>query len=323
MFVKGFTYGFDGKSGDYRTPKAIASMEKLRQTGSEWICIAFIVMQEKFASTRINFDYRYTVKDRDLEFAIKKSHELGFKVCLKPVINCEDGVWRAEINFPEADMMGKDVYWDKWFEHYTAFMCHYAEMAEYTNCEMLCIGCEMLGTEKKENHWRNLIKVTRKLYKGPLVYNANHGSEDNVNWFDVLDYVGTSAYYPVAEIPGESEENMYKAWQPIKERIKALSEKWDKKVIFAEIGCRSAKGCATMPWDFTHREFPYDENEQANFYSSCLRTFFNEPWFAGFFWWDWSTTIYDADKVNNNLGFNIHGKKAEQVLKEWYSKPRE
>ena len=33
-------------------------------------------------------------------------------------------------------------------ESYNAFMLYYAEMAEDTGCEMLCIGCEMLGTEK-------------------------------------------------------------------------------------------------------------------------------------------------------------------------------
>ena len=322
MFIKGFTYGFDGRAGDYRTPEAILSMEKLKKAGNEWLCLAFSVRQEKFCSTRINFDYRYTVKDRDVEFAINKAHELGLKVCLKPIVDCEDGMWRAEINFPDSNMMGKDVYWDQWFEHYTAFICHYAEMASYTNCEMLCIGCEMIASERKAKHWRILIEETRKLYKGPIVYNANHGSEDNVKWFDAVDFVGTSAYYPVAKEGGESEESMYQAWQKIKDRVKALSDKWGKQVIFIEIGCRSAKGCAAMPWDFTHRDYPFDEDEQANFYSSCLRTFFNEPWFAGFFWWDWSTKLYGPGKAKENKGFNIHGKKAEKVLKKWYARPR-
>ncbi|MCL2443146.1 MAG: hypothetical protein FWD13_06740 [Treponema sp.] len=322
MFIKGFSYGFDARAGDYRSPEAVSSIEKLKKAGNEWICISFIVRQEKFSSTRINFDYRNTVKDRDVEFAIKKAHELKLKVCLKPVVNCEDGVWRAEINFPDENMMGKDVYWDDWFEHYTAFICHYAEMAEYTKCEMFCVGCEMVSAERKTSHWRKLIKNTRKLYKGSVIYNANWGSEDNVKWFDAVDYIGTSAYYPVAKKGGETEENMYKAWQPIKKRVKELSDKWGKQVIFIEVGCRSAEGCATMPWDFTHKHFPWSENEQANFYSSCLRTFFDEPWFAGFFWWEWSTKIYSAAKAKTNKSFNVHGKKAEKVLKKWYSKPR-
>ena len=86
-----------------------------------------------------------------------------------------------------------------------------------------------------------------------------------------------------------------------------------------EIGGRSAAGCAAMPYDFTHREFPYDENEQANFYESCFRSMWNESWFAGFFWWDWYTKL-PAGKPE--YGFSIAGKKAENIVKEWYSKAR-
>jgi hypothetical protein len=77
-----------------------------------------------------------------------------------------------------------------------------------------------------------------------------------------------------------------------------------------------------MPWDFTHTELPASEEEQANFYSSVLRTFWVEPWFAGFFWWDWSVKLYPLEKARTNTGFDIYGKKAEGVLKEWYAKPR-
>ena len=86
-----------------------------------------------------------------------------------------------------------------------------------------------------------------------------------------------------------------------------------------EIGCRSARGCAMMPYDFTHREFPYDEEEQANFYESCFRAMWDEPWFAGYFWWDWYTRLPEKQP---EMGFSIVGKKAEQVVREWYAKER-
>ena len=49
-------------------------------------------------------------------------------------------------------------------------MIYYAELAEETGCEMLCIGCEMSGTERKETHWRALIAKIREVYHGKLVY---------------------------------------------------------------------------------------------------------------------------------------------------------
>jgi hypothetical protein len=149
------------------------------------------------------------------------------------------------------------------------------------------------------------------------MYNTNYDSGNVVNWFDAVDYLGISAYYDVADRPGSSEEEMFSKWLEHRDGIKAMSEKWDKPVLFAEVGCRSAEGCAMMPYDYLHDEFPYSEEEQANFYASCLRAFYHEPWFCGFFWWHWSI---NPDDESAKMGFDIYGKKAEGVLRKWYDK---
>ncbi len=182
---------------------------------------------------------------------------------------------------------------------------------------MFCVGCEMLGTEERVDQWRETINAVRKIYHGPVVYNTNHGKEAAVKWWDAVDYIGTSAYFCVAKVPGDTVENMQAAWDEQKKELRGISEANDgKQIIFMEIGCRSARGCAMMPYDFTHREFPYDEDEQAAFYESCMRSMWNEPWFAGFFWWDWYTKL-PGNKPE--LGFSIVGKKAEKLVREWYT----
>lgn len=322
MEIKGFTYGYDGKRGDYRSERGIRSRELLFETGVNWMCLAFCIRQKNVFSTDISFDFARSCSDRDIVAAIAHAHENGIKVCLKPILNCDDGMWRANICFPDTEMGGRDVYWDKWFESYGNFMKYYAELAQETGCEMFCVGCEMCGTESKENHWRKLIADIREIYKGELIYNTNHGSEDNVNWFDAVDYIGTSAYFPMAEENGPvSREIMLTRWAKVREKMVELHEKWKRPIVFAEIGCRSAKGCAAMPWDFTHREFPHDEEEQALFYDTCFQSFADEPWFSGMFWWDWHTFIYETreDAAKDN-GFAIHLKQAEEILKSWYTK---
>jgi len=322
LFIKGFTYGWCSKRGEYRTPEAFDSMTRLKDnTGSEWIALSFWTYQDRFYSTDISFDYGFTVTDRDIEIAVKNAHDMGLKVCLKPVVNLRDGVWRAHVNFPEPEFEGsKYDYWNKWFSSYTNFMSHYAELAEEFKCEMLCIGCEMVGTERKVDHWAKLIEKIRKIYSGPIIYNANHGSEDGVEWFDLVDIIGTSAYYPVGSKPGDSEANMVSNWLKVKGDIERLHLKFGKQVVFMEIGCRSAHGCAMMPWDFTHTDLPFDEEEQANFYNSVMKVFWDEPWFSGFFWWDWMANLYDIKDAKKDKGFNIYGKKAGDILKDWYSK---
>ena len=320
MFIKGFTYGYNGRRGDYRTPEAALSMERLSALGGDWAALAFVVCQDSFSSTVIRPDYRFTVTDRDVTAAVERLHALGLKVCLKPIVNCMDGVWRANISFPEQEW-GDRSYWKEWFSSYRGFLRHYAEIAEETGCEMFCVGCEMLGTERKEEHWRETIANVRKIYHGPLVYNTNHGHEQTVRWWDAVDVIGTSAYFRVAEIPGDSMENMKAAWDKHKEHLAEVSrQNGGKQILFMEIGCRSARGCAMMPYDFSHKEFPYDEDEQAAFYESCFRSLWEEPWFAGFFWWDWYTRLPEAEQ---ETGFSIAGKKAEEIVKAWYAKDRQ
>lgn len=321
MEFKGYTYGYHSRRNDLRSDEAKYSMERLLETGTDYVCLAFGLTQETFSSTEINFSYKYSPTDKDIYTTIQYLHSKGVKVCLKPMVNSRDGMWRAYITFPDNDMLGKDSYWKAWFDSYTAFMTHYAEIAEEYGCEMLCIGCEMCGTERKEQYWRELIKEIRAIYSGKLVYNTNHGKEESVAWFDALDYVGTSAYFPVEKEGGATKDEMKAEWEKIAVYFENISEKFGKNIIFMEIGCRSALGCASMPWDFTHTEYPRSEEEQANFFESCLEVFSDKPWFSGMFWWDWSTKIYHTpEEAGKDCHFNIHLKKAENVIKKYYLK---
>lgn len=318
LFIKGMTWGWSSKRGDYRTEAAADSMRKLRETGSEWIALSFWTWQDTVHATQIPFDYGYTVTDRDIEAAVREARRNGLKICLKPVVNSRDGLWRAHIGFPPEEN-GSPSYWDRWFDAYTNFLVHYAELAEELGCEMFCVGCEMVKTESQTARWTQTIARVREAYSGPLIYNANHGSEEGVEWFDQVDVIGTSAYYPVGSVPGDTEENMVANWLPVREKMERLHRRFNKPVVFMEIGCRSAHGCATMPWDFTHRELPFSEEEQANFYSSVMRVFWDQPWFGGFFWWDWSVNLYPLTEAKTNRGFDVYGKRAGRILTEWYT----
>ncbi|MCL1880973.1 MAG: glycosyl hydrolase family 53 [Oscillospiraceae bacterium] len=334
MEIKGFTYGYSAKRGDWRSPEGIKSQDALYELGNNWVCLSVLNYQDKFYSTQIKFDFVRTPTDKDVAFAVEKAHSKGVKVCLKPMLNSDDHMWRAHIGFPDKNMGEKDGYWNDWFKSYTNFMVHYAELAEDLKVEMLCIGCEMLGTEHKEEHWRTLIAKLRKIYSGKMVYNTNHGKEDSAKWFDALDYLGTSAYYSVGKkrIGGECTADgkgdltkpidkvaMTAEWEKIRKRVNGVADKLGKKYIFMEIGCRSATGCSAMPWDFAHRDLPWSEDEQATFYETCLDVFGKEKRFAGVFWWDWSTFIYDTrEQAQKDIGFNVHLKKAEEILKTKY-----
>ena len=320
--ILGYTYGYMANRGEYRTPQGIKSQNLLYELNNNWVCLAIANYQKHFYSTEIYSDFLRTPTDRDIEAFVNHAHKNNIKVCLKPMLNCEDNMWRAHISFPDLNMDETDIYWKKWFNSYKHYILYYAELAEELKCEMFCIGCEMTGTEHRKYEWLYLIEEIRKIYSGKIVYNTNHDSEENIEWFDALDYIGTSAYYPVGE-NGITKESMKIEWNKIKDRLNKISNKVNKKYIFMEIGCRSAKDCSKHPWDFSDKTAPFDEDEQALFYSSCLETFINEDNFAGVFWWDWPTYVYNTKKdAKEDNGFCIHLKKAEDVVKNFYKRYR-
>jgi hypothetical protein len=155
------------------------------------------------------------VSDDEIRHAIDMAHQNGMKVILKPVVNPDDNVWRAQIKFskPEDNQSTpsdaekssapaksaptkqvKDLEkWDRSWQDYLAFILHYAKLAEEKQVPIYCLGCEMNSTEEFEDHWRKLIAEVRKVYSGLLTYDVNHDSEDNVHWWDAVDFISISA----------------------------------------------------------------------------------------------------------------------------------
>lgn len=306
--ILGMTYGYFANRGEIISQNGKISQEKMYKLNLNWVCLAAVNYQETYHSTKIYADHLRTPSDYDIEQFTLDAHKRGIKVCLKPMVQSEDNVWRAHIGFPDLKMSDLDGYWTPWFESYKNFILHYAELAQRCGIEMLCIGCEMIGTEHRKYDWEYIIQEVRRVYKGTLVYNTNHDHEDSHAWFDKLDLIGASAYYPVGA-PNLTYETMIYNWWQIRYRLDAIAKDRGKRFVFMEIGCPSYYGASRTPWEPDERG-AYDEQEQANFYRSCMEVFYDDPYFAGVFWWDWPTNL-PKTKLNN---FYIYKKEAEHFV---------
>lgn len=202
---------------------------------------------------------------------------------------------------------------------------------------MLCLGCEMGSTEQFESRWRNLIAEVREVYRGVITYDVNHGEEQQVAWWDAVDVISISAYYPVgtddvdlalqddlSKVPPSdtSYEALRRRWVPIKETLSELSRKNDRPILFIEQGVRSANGCSAAPWTYKQTLLEYDGDEQRRYYQAAIETFWDEPWFIGFTWWAWPSELYGREEAEGHTGFCIYGKPAEKLVRKWYAKPR-
>ena len=96
-----------------------------------------------------------------------------------------------------------------------------------------------------------------------------------------------------------------------------LSARWDgKPILFTEIGYRSLDGGNQNLWAPWMLDRPVDLGEQADCYLAAFESAWDEPWFAGMYWWDWSA---DPDVGGSrDGGFTPFGKPAEGVLRSWY-----
>lgn len=315
IFCKGFSWGFNSRPGDYMTQEARDTMKRLASDGCDWICITVNNYMDTYHSLLIHPVYGRTQTDEDVVYAIRMAKDMGLKVCLKPMVDCLDGVWRAHVSFP-MDVM---TFWDKWFESYTAFMCHYARIAEINGCEMLCTGCEMAGMDAVADHCRKMIEKVRGIYHGKLMHNINHGDELDFEWLSDVDVIGISAYYAVTDGEHVSAGDMKKGWAGVMKTVEACHRKYQRPVMFAEIGMRSEHGCSAYPFDYRPKaEKGLSLEEQSDFYRTAMEATWELPWFAGYFWWDQVAVYRWSYDPKTDVGFGIFGKPAEETLKEFY-----
>lgn len=328
-FYKGFAWGFPGLRGDYMNPESLESMRRARETGADWLCISFSSKMENTTNPEIFWSERNPamVTDDEIRHAVRQAHGLGFKVVLKPMVDPYSGEWRGRIKF--ADDQG----WATFFENYHAMMVHYARIAAETKCEMIALGCEMqtATAPRFDEQWRSLIAKVRDVYPGVLTYNANHGGEVlRVGWWDAVDVISVSAYYGVGDGPDSTVEQMMKSWEPEREHLANVAYKFKRPVFFIEIGMMSTRGMSKTPAHWEPGSAPGRE-EQARYYEAVLRSFWDEPWFLGFFWWKWDAVLSRPETSSMNTkrasvvgenGFRIVGKPAEALVREWYAKPR-
>ena len=245
-----------------------------------------------------------TPVDEAIIHAINKCHALGLKVMLKPHVDVQAGDYRGEIQASEA-----------WFANYEPFILRYAALAKSYNVELFCVGTELAGTTlgKWDSQWRALISQVRAAYPGPIVYGANWDEYKRIGFWDLVDYIGIDAYFPLTDKTDPTTDELVAGWTKHADAIEQwlTQEQIDKPVIFTEVGYGSADGVNRTPWAIpSQRE---DQTEQAACLDAMLTVLANRPWFKGVYWWGWF-----SQEVASPLGYPLRGKLAEGVLSRWY-----
>jgi hypothetical protein len=172
----------------------------------------------------------------------RAGREQGIATLLKPHL------W-VDRSWPGAIRMDSEQDWRLWFERYESWIVRWAGWAEENRIEALCIGSELDGSLAHEAEWRRLIGSVRAVYGGLLTYNANWSHFEEVPFWDALDAIGVSAWFPLTAEPRPSLASVCARWQPIRARLARCAERWGRPVLFTEVGYLPREGALRRPWE--------------------------------------------------------------------------
>lgn len=303
-FINAYTFGFCEKMGF--TQKAASWKQSLKllaeSTGCNAIILPVCAWQDHTFSTKMDSVHPDVMSKDDVRKVCDYARELGMKVIPKAMVNCRDGYWRAYIRFFDQEVPVEPG-WRDWFLSWSDHVIRVAAMAEENHAEMFCIGCEMVGTDHREQEWRELIRAVREVYTGPLTYNCDKYQENHVSWWDALDVISSSGYYPADDL-----DRQFK-------RIKEVADRFGKPFMFMECGCPSRFGSENRPndWKFGKGTSP---ETQERWYKAFLDTLRRYPFVRGTGWWDWpATRLYPEYAGADNDGYCTWGKPANKLIR--------
>ncbi len=303
-----------------REEVTLAEIETAKKCGVNWISQTPFGWQRQKDSPVIEFQKEenknmwWGESNEGIRITSELATQRGIKNMLKPHLWVRDS-WPGDIK------MKSEEDWKTWFDQYALFILHYAELAEKLKIEILCIGTELHQSISHESDWRILIAKIRTTYHGKLIYAANFNEEyEHVKFWDALDYIGVQAYFPLSKKQDVSVRDLTEGWKDHLSQIEKIQRKFNKPVIFTEIGYKSTNDTAIEPWKWPEVSDVEKASDQAQ--ANCYEAFFlatwNKKWLEGVYFWKWYP--HGARGRFVQADFTPQGKPAEKVMAEWFLK---
>jgi hypothetical protein len=298
-FFKGVNFTAE-RPAPYDSDAALETLRKLPNFGINAVALVPYA-GARLGSPELHFPMGME-RDEGIRRISEAAHEAGLRVVLKPQVWYRGG-------YPGEHDLETDEQLDAFFSRYGELVVHYARLAEETHADLFCIGVEFAKLTRHEERWRELIRMARTHYSGPLTYAANFGEEfESVAFWDALDYIGLDNYYPLPDDLSTAASA---------KRIEPVHQRFGNPVIFTEVGFSSYEGTHKRPWE-DEPGGPYSDEAQAAGYEASFRGFHDNPWLAGMFWWKVGTN--GRSQQGRSGAHAPWDKPAMDVLKDWYLK---
>jgi hypothetical protein len=288
---------------EYGGERAARSLAELAGTGARVVALVATSYQDTPDASFVGSDPERTPSDASLATAAALARAHGLRVRLRLLVDTRSGEPRVTI--APADPAA-------WFASYAQRVRHYARLARRIGARSLEIGAELKGVSRDAERWRALVAVARSEFRGRVSYAANWDEVAQVTWWDAVDEIGVDAWFPLAAAPAPEEDAVVAAWQPHLDALGALAARFDRPVVFSELGYSSAAGALVEPW---RRGDVYSAEEQVTALLAAFRALAGQPWVRAVYLWHWSANP-DAGGPGDT-DHTVQGKPAEGVVRAW------
>jgi hypothetical protein len=292
------------------------SIDEVARIGGDTVLLVVDARMENGTSSKIYLDMRMTPTPDQLGALIDHAKSRKLRVILMPIVLLDDpkgDEWRGTLK-PEN--------WDTWWESYRDMITHFSWIAEGHHVDVLVVGSELVSTENKLDQWTQTISAVRKVFHGMLTYSANWDHYTSVPFWDQLDLISTNSYYKLGEDHNAKLSEIEQRWQDIQRDLLGFTRKKHRPLLFTEVGWCSMANAADAPWDYTQESVPQDDALQKKLYEGFFRSWWGNPAYGGFMIWEWSPGEGGNGDEDQRRGYTPKNKPAEQVLREWFAKPR-
>ncbi len=289
--------------------------QEIKELNAGWIAIVPFAFSHK-GEPMVRYSHRrqwWGETPEGIRQTIEEAKNSGLKVMLKPQVYIPGG-WVGDMNFT------KEEDWLIWEKSYEEYIINLVCIAEEMQVDIFCIGTEYkFAIIKREEFWRKLTAKIRSTYSGKLTYSANWDHYRDFPLWDMMDYIGISAYFPISHHKQPSVFVLQKKWKPVVRQLKKFAEKHEKQILFTEYGYLSVDGCAGETWllEKDVKSLPINEEAQANAYYALLSTFNQESFWAGGFLWKWFPEMKGHEGYPER-DYTPQGKLAEKIIRKWY-----
>ena len=337
-----FRRGVSWWRSERRQDAGAASFRHLASLGVNWVSIhTWDPLQRSLDDPVLAPPARHSGL-RDLPALVRSAHAEGLAVMVKPhlemrgyrptpeesrtlrgadaearrrLITRIDGLSARAAGGHNRLTMRSGADWRRWFEEYEAYILPYARDAQASGADMFCVGRELDSTVlRREADWRRLIAKIRTEFRGPLVYSANFDTWEGIGFWDALDFIGVSAYFPLSERDDPSVDDLEAGWARALGPLEKASGRWGRRVLLTEAGFPSIASAARSPW--REEKTAADVWLQSRCYEATLRALAERPWIEGAFFWLWERS---SKPPFRDPSHTIVGKPAAFTMARWYS----